>query len=78
MAIRDRYTVKFRDGSPELRIEATKQGGSVEYAPPARGGDFYVFEELNAANPPQPIRKMEVHKDTIRAIVNDVAPKGKK
>ena len=81
MAIRDRFIIKFRDAArADLEVEATRQGGGVVYAPPKQpdrnspGTDFYVFEELNSANPPRPLRIMEIHKDAILAIVNEPAP----
>lgn len=86
MAVRDRFIIKLRDPSyPDLEIEATKQGGGVVYTPPrpadrsGPGTDFYVFEELNAATPPKALRRFEVHKDAILAIIDQPAPpSGKK
>lgn len=77
MAIRDRLTVYFRDpGVPQLEIVATRQGGVVSLSEPKRGEDFFALEELSSVN--NVIRTLHVHKDTIRAIVRDVAPPEKK
>lgn len=81
MAKNDQFIIKLKDpAQPDISVRATKQGGTVAYSRPRRPGaldrddpgtDFYVFEELNAADTPKPIRVVEVHKDEILAIINE-------
>lgn len=78
---RDRLTVYFRDpGVNELSVVATRAGGKVEAKPPGRGDDFFVLEELSASKDPEKmvLRELRVHKDTVRAIVQDQAPAEKR
>jgi len=76
MAIRDRLTVKLRNGLPDLIIEATRQGGSVTYDEAKGQHVMYEFNEWNSAG--HPVRTMAVHKDEILAIIEGEGPKPKK
>lgn len=74
MAIRHRFTVKLRNGLPDLQIMATLQGGDVEHDPPRANDLMHVFREVNSSAHQRVVRTMHVHKDEVLAIVEDTAP----
>jgi hypothetical protein len=77
MAVRDRFIIKLRDpAQPDIEIVATKQGGSVAYDPPGRNSEFYSFEEMNSVA--KTLRRIEVHKDSVMAIIEEPSPKAAK
>lgn len=75
MALRDRITVRMKDGR-EFPIEATRSGGDVVKTRPtvARGTtdpQLIVVEELTSSPSKPPIRRLEVLESEVAAVLEE-------
>ena len=76
MAVRDRITVKCKDGT-SVGIVITKQGGSIDVQEPTKSKPWFVASELNK-NGDEDGEKVFIPVDQIVWYSKDREPKPKK